>query len=154
MNEKYYIGLDPGAHTGVAIWSATEQKFIRLATFDFWGFVDFIVDLKKKIELTAYFIKPEAIYVEDPNLISTTFVRTSRYSNTHQKISQNVGSNKRDAQLLIELLEKMGFKVIRKKPGSNKYINLDSNQFNRLTGWTSISSQHSRDAGAYVVGLK
>ena len=29
---KYYIGIDPGVHTGLAIWDADGREFVRVET--------------------------------------------------------------------------------------------------------------------------
>lgn len=147
--DRIYMGIDPGVNTGIAVWNSSKGRFDALKTLTFWEAID---ELQQWANLAHEFM-PKKIIVEDPNMISTTFVRPGVFGRSHAKISQNVGAVKRDAQLIIEKCKALGFEVVCIAPGANKYINLTAKQFQTMTGCNLQSSQHSRDAGAYVWGL-
>lgn len=149
MGDRIFIGIDPGVKTGIAVWNSSNGRFDALKTLTFWEAVE---ELQQWADLAQEFV-PKKIVVEDPNMISTTFTRQGVFGRSHAKISQNVGACKRDAQLIVEKCKSIGFTVVCIAPGANKYINLNAQKFKALTGCDLPSSQHSRDAAAYVWGL-
>jgi hypothetical protein len=149
MTDKIFIGIDPGVNTGVAVWNSTKGRFEKLLTLSFWEAIKFLEDTAN----VAQEFMPRKIIMEDPNMKSPTFKRKGVFGARENKISQNVGSNKRDAQLLQEKCKSLGFNVVCIAPGANKYINLNAKQFQLNTRCMLQSSQHSRDAAAYVWGL-
>lgn len=83
------------------------------------------------------------VYIEDPNLNRPTFLRKGQSLRAMQKISQNVGSNKRDANLLIDFCKKHDIDCQPVRPVRKKLCQED---FERLTNYTKRTSQHARDA--------
>jgi hypothetical protein len=141
---KYFIGIDPGVNVGYALWNSQEKKFYCLATMGFWDTIKKLSELKQEVKQLY------TVVIEDPNLNKPTFFRKGQNKFMMQKISQNVGSNKRDATLLIEWLQYNGFKIQRVKPTSAKW---KDDLFKRLTGHKGRTSQHVRDAAKLVFGL-
>lgn len=146
MRGKLYVGIDPGANTGIAEWDGKE--FTHMATYTFWEAIYYlmtILDCARARNLDMI------IYIEDPNLNPATHDHQETKSNIREKISQNVGSNKRDAQLLIEYCEKwMKYKVHRIKPSKYSASKLSAEKFRTQTGYTKQTSQHVRDAAMLV----
>jgi hypothetical protein len=134
---KWYIGIDPGVNTGLAQWDGAE---LVIDTMGFWSLVRW---------MDTHDLKGCTIVIEDPNLIRPTFQRDVG-RNAMLRIAQNVGSNKRDAQLLIEYAESLGLEVRRVKPTTAKW---DAGMLARITGYTGRTSQHGRDAAKLVYGL-
>lgn len=147
--DRIFIGIDPGVNTGIAIWNSSRGRFDALKTLTFWQAIE---ELEQWANLAQEFV-PKKIIMEDPNMHSPTFKRKGVFGARENKISQNVGSNKRDAQLLLQKCTALGFIVVCIAPGANKYINLTAEKFQSLTGCKLQSSKHSRDAAAYVWGL-
>lgn len=168
---KIIIGIDPGVHTGVSVYDV-QTKVMDLRTLDFW----------KTYHLCKQFRQDETVFIiEDPNAISNTFrssyQRKTRMAHANQfrksgtlfpgadpvlnekqfdRISQNVGSNKRDAQLLIEGFESNEFNVIKYIPQAhNKLTPKEFEQLCQRDGITIVSGssiqQHARDAGAFIL---
>ncbi len=152
---RYFIGLDAGRQTGLAVWDAKGQRFARedapavwdaLVTTGFW----------QAYEIVLGFNADDAVIViEDPSKNRTTFdhgvPRSERAARRREKISRNVGSNAREAALLATGLERQGYRVCRVRPRSRK---LSADAFRRLTRYQGRTSQHARDAAMLVFGLK
>ena len=77
--------------------------------------------------------------------------RTLQAARRREKISRDVGQNQREAKLLADGLGRKGYRVRRTRPRSRK---LDAEQFRCLTKHQGRTSQHARDAGMLVFGLK
>ena len=143
----YFIGLDPGTETGLAVWDAQGQVFARsLLTTTFWDAYDLVLTFDPDTVL---------IVLEDPSKNPPTFSRnipeSERAFRKRERLSRNVGSNMREALLLAEGLERQGYRVRRVRPRSSK---LSAEAFRRLTRHEGRTSAHARDAAMLVFGLK
>lgn len=136
-----YIGIDPGKNTGIAIWHADLEELEILPAKPFW-------EAWEEVTLTY---PPEEVIavVEDPTQNRPVFSR-GQSRPTREKIAQDIGRNKRDAQLWIAGLERLGFAVRRVRPTQSKWT---KKTFERITGYTGRSSEHARDAARMVYGL-
>lgn len=137
--KKIIAGIDPGVKTGLALWDCEKQDFIHLKT----------VSIVEAFELLwAYHASDDLheIWFEDARL------RTWFGSAGREKL-QGVGSVKRDCSIWQEFCEYYGipFKTIKPASGQTKWT---TDYFKRVTGWTGRTSQHARDAGCLVYGVK
>jgi hypothetical protein len=143
-----HIGIDPGVTTGYAIWNKTKQNFEKIISGSFW---DIIVELEAAKTVRVTGLATIKVVIEDPNLNPTTHNREAFSMRTMDRKAQNVGSNKRDASLLIEYLERHEFELIRVKPSrSNRKINQET--FKAQTRWAARTNQHERDAAMLCFG--
>lgn len=153
-----YIGIDPGVTTGFAAWDGKLRKFIVIKSFSFWDCIlevqyykdNFIFGCgRDSIEISGKQVKQ--IVIEDPNFNRPTFVRANSVNDhTFNKISQNVGSNKRDAQLLIEYCTLKQLPVTPIRPTMRKQT---AKEFKTLTKYDGTTNQHGRDAAMLVFGM-
>lgn len=149
------IGIDAGKKTGFAIWDSKKKKFEEISTTDFWGVIERIrlLDEEHGIENLKF-------RVEDPSqnkAIHWNQKDLSRYKsgsrqelNAACKIAQSVGSNKREATLILDFLEKIKANYRGVKPTTRK---TDAKRFKNYTGWTGKTNEHNRDAAMLVLGL-
>jgi len=136
------IGIDPGVHVGFAVWSRTTKEFEKISTCSFWQCIaELDIMHEAYIDIT--------VVIEDVTQNRPTFNR-GVYGAVQNKISQNVGSNKRDCQLIIEWCEERGIKVVRLRPNKNSMTKKSAAYFRQQTGWTKKTSQHGRDAAFLV----
>jgi hypothetical protein len=136
------IGIDPGLETGWAEWNTETREFTVIETLDFWRAV-------RMLEAA----NPEKIvvYIEDPGLNKFTYSRNRGGDvNTDLKVQRNVGSNAREATLLIELCGKLDITCIPVRPTRRKITNV--HLFALQTKYARKTSQHGRDAAMLVVG--
>ena len=147
---KHIIGIDPGAKTGFAVWSMEQKRLTAVETYSFWETI-------KRLELLAWELTTGyasmnaiAVKIENPNGNSLTFGADYHKSPHREKISQNVGMNKRDAQLIIEYCEREEIPVFPITPGKNSMTKMKEDVFKEYTGWEKRTSQHGRDAAMLV----
>jgi hypothetical protein len=144
---KLLIGIDPGIHTGFAVKRTDKNEFAELSTYTFWEAIDRI-----KFYLSNFY-PPTKIIIEDPNLNRPTFHSKVKGEKRRENISQKVGMNKRDAQLIIEYCELWGIEVHRVKPSKHSGVNLTHYHFQMMTKYSGRTNQHMRDAGMLIWGL-
>lgn len=135
------IGIDPGVDTGFAVWSRLDSKFIELSTLTFWTAYD---------RITQYAAGEVELFIENPNSQRAMYARTDgiEHQRRRERVASNIGSNRREASLLIERLQALGYRVTAVSPyRARKW---DAEQFKRYTGYEGSTSQHVRDAGRLV----
>lgn len=136
--ERFCIGVDPGKKTGVAIWDKKEKRIIGLTTTDFWGIIYTI----------KYQTEPITVVIENPNLNKPTFDRGAN-AKANTRISQNVGSNKREAELIIDYCKRNSVPCIEVRPNKAKW---SQKEFEQVTGLKTRTNEHVRDAARLVIG--
>lgn len=137
-----YIGIDPGTHTGVAIWDNKQQEFVELAT----------------IPIHQALLKVKNYYNDNKGLSNICVVfedarqRTwfGKDKNTNAKL-QGAGSIKRDCSIWEDFLTdyEIPFRAVPPQKGCTKW---DDKYFKMVTGWKGKTSNHSRDAAILVFG--
>lgn len=141
-----YIGVDPGVNTGIASWNTKLKDFQILKTTNFWGCIDILNDfIKIKNSFGDIGFK---VFIEDTTKSRVVFGRNSMGR------SISVGMLIKETQLIIDFCENNDINIIKKIPTKNTLTKLNAKQFKQLTGWQGRTSQHSRDAGMMVYGLK
>ena len=136
----YYIGIDPGVHTGFAVWDKINNKLQQVHTL--------------KIHQAMLIIKYD--YSDTP-IWENTFVRVEdprmatylRGDDMHK--AQGAGSVKRDAGIWEDFLTQLGIPFEMVRP-NKKTTKLNANTFKRITGYTGKTSVHGRDAAMLVFG--
>lgn len=130
----YYIGIDAGTHTGVAIWSKKNKEFILLATLKIHQAMELVINTMAK---GSVFVR-----VED--------ARQRRwYGERSNAKQQGAGSVKRDCTIWQDFLTDISadFEMVPPRKGMTKY---SAETFKKLTGYNGLSSEHARDAGLLV----
>lgn len=141
LTSMIFIGIDAGVHTGIAIWSSAEMRFLKLQTVGFWKAHDII---QQAVGSHAGQIR---IVIEDPGQNRPTFRRGGQKIGVIDRMAQNVGMVKAYTQLMIERFTAWGLPVERVRPERGK---LNADVFNEQTGWSQRTSQHARDAAMLV----
>lgn len=131
------IGIDPGTHTGVAVWDTREGKFLSLETLPIHK------ALLRVLVLTSDQVA-EVVF-EDARQ-RTWFGK----GDTNAK-AQGAGSVKRDCSIWEDFCRDYGIPFQAKPPvkGATK---VSAEYFKMVSGWTGRTSEHARDAGMLVVG--
>lgn len=68
-----------------------------------------------------------------------------------ERTAKNVGENHATGKLLVQMAESKGIPVLMIKPTRTK---LDSESFNRVTGWQGRTNQEQRDACMLIWAMK
>lgn len=145
--KKIVIGIDPGVHTGFAIYSITEKKIISHFEGSFWDVFYFI----ELTVLSMYNPNEIKAVIENPGLQKGIFARytksiegSSNPRGTENAIRNAVGQNTAHAKLWIELFNFKKIEINEYKP--QKSGKKWSKEYCRqVTGITS-NSEHTRDA--------
>jgi hypothetical protein len=139
---KFIIAIDAGLHTGVAVYDCRQRTF-DLKTLDFWRCVDFVCSFDPADAL---------IVVEDPAQNKPVFHERliGKEIPAQLRKAQNVGSNKREARLLIERFRQKGFSVVPIRPKATKWT---QEQVRRHTGLNVRTNEHTRDAVRLIYSI-
>lgn len=133
------IGIDPGTHTGFAIWDPHARQLIAV----------------ESCKIHQAMRKVENLRADSP-LVMFEDARTMRIGGgkTYGQKSrlQGVGSVKRDSAIWEDFLEDTGLPYHARtwKPGTTKW---SAEEFLRITGWGIQTNNHARDAAVIVHGL-
>lgn len=133
----FYIGIDPGTHTGMAVWDSKEGKFLSLETLPIHRAMVEVMNLRIGREILVVF--------ED--------ARQRKWygkGNTNAKL-QGAGSVKRDCSIWEDFCKDYGipFRAIPPVKGATK---ITPEYFKLISHYQGRTSEHSRDAAMLVIG--
>ena len=140
------IGIDPGEHTGFAVWDTITRSFRVVATLPLWKALDEVRRWN-----TAALMAPGAlgirVYFEDARL-RTWFQKETSSSEYRGKL-MGAGAAKRDAKIWEEFLtdNRIAYTAIKPAAGQTKWR---PEYWSKVTGWTGRTSEHARDAALLV----
>lgn len=138
--ERIYIGIDPGVHTGFAVFNATKQEVEMVATLAIHKAMDILKQLTQG--------NRELIVIVEDARQRKWFGK----GDVSAKL-QGAGSIKRDCKIWEDYLSDLGviYKFIPPQVGATK---ISKKYFDYITGWSGSSSEHGRDACMLVYGRK
>lgn len=125
------LGIDPGAHTGLAIYR--DGALVALRT---------IAPVELEAEIVALW--PIRIIFEDSRLQSHTWTKAASRA-AAAKMARNVGQVDAWCSLIVAICAKHGIPAHGISP-LGKGGKLNAEAFEKATGWTASSNEHSRDA--------
>lgn len=133
-----WIGIDPGTHTGIAVWDDKTKRFVMMETM-------LIHDALTEVR-TLHATLGQDIFV----IFEDARQRTWFGDNSRQK-QQGAGSIKRDCSIWDDFLTDRGipFRAIPPVKGATK---LTEKYFKSITKWKGRTSNHARDAAMLVFG--
>lgn len=133
------IGIDPGTHTGVAVWSTMDREFLSMETLPIHRAMNLVLtwDMKSRNDLLVVF--------EDAR---------QRNWFGHGDVAakaQGAGSVKRDCAIWEDFCRDYGIPFQAKPPikGATK---VTPEYFKMISKWEKRTSEHSRDAAMLVIG--
>lgn len=130
------IGIDPGTHTGYAVWDTHKRSLLRVET---------MVISRALQAVSEHQFDVCRVIVED--------ARLRKWLGTKARESlQGAGSIKRDCSIWQEALEDMDMAHVFRGPAKG-LTKLDAERFRRLTGWQGRTSSHARDAAMLIWNL-
>lgn len=128
------LGIDPGAHTGVA--HIVGGELTKLQTI-----------APHEIERTLREAAPDRVIFEDSRLQSHTWTRGKSIAAT-AKMARNVGQVDAWCSLITAVCGELGIPAHGISP-AGKGAKVNAERFAEITGWTGRSNDHERD-GAMV----
>lgn len=138
---RYYIGIDPGTRTGLAVWNG--GTFTEVTSLPLHAALLRVRDLRDHLGC-----KGIVVVFEDARLRKWYGTATARQDRARL---QGAGSVKRDCAIWEEALTDWGIEYAKVAP-KNNYTKMTADAFRRLTGWTERTNEHGRDAAMLVWG--
>ena len=134
-----FIGIDPGTHTGVAVWDTTRGEFLLVVTLQVHRALDVVRGW------AAQHHDDIQVVFEDARL-RTWFGK----GDTNAKM-QGAGSVKRDCSIWEDFCKDYGIPYWAKPPvkGATK---VSADYFKMVSHYQGRTSEHSRDAAMLVLG--
>ena len=137
-----FIGIDPGTHTGIAVWDSEEKKFLYMETLPIHRALN-VVDLWNRKHSGRVMV-----IFEDARKRKTF---RQEYGNIAKL--QGAGSIKRDCSIWEDFLTDLDI-PFQSPPPSIGNTKPRPEYFAKLTGWKERTSNHARDAAMIVFGRK
>ena len=136
------IGIDPGTHTGVAVWDTGEGKFLSLETMPIHRAMNSVLVWASLVHDKT---KDIQVVFEDARQ-RTWFGRGDTYAKL-----QGAGSVKRDCSIWEDFCKDYDIPFWAKPPvkGATK---VSAGYFKTISGYQGRTSEHSRDAAMLVIG--
>lgn len=125
------MGIDPGAHTGIAHFEDGKLELLVTIT---------------PCKLTRYIerIAPDRVIFEDSRLLSKVWT-TNHSRAVALNMARKVGQVDAWCSLITAICEELGIPAHGISP-KGKGAKLNAARFAALTGWTASSNEHNRDA--------
>lgn len=160
---RYWIGIDPGEHTGIAVWDNQTKTFDDVALMTFWEADEYIEGIFAIGYKGCYEGKYECVFVLEVPQLNTKALYAAhdgvKEARKRERISRNVGANHNDAKRLAQKIERLGLLLIqvRPTPKGRRMINPKTNkpyegkwhpeEVRVLTGYDGPpGNEHTRDA--------
>ena len=138
------IGIDPGTHTGFAVWDSASRCFREVATLQLHEALN---EVKRWHYACLMQGAAFAVVFEDARL--RTWFQKERNDAEYRGRLMGAGAAKRDAAIWEEYLTALHipFEARRPQAGQTKW---DADYWKRITGWEGRTSEPARDAAILV----
>ena len=139
------IGLDPGTHTGLAVWDG--DRFTIIETLPIHAALLRVKELFDRYSFNGNGVK---VYFEDAR--QRTWFPKMTAAKDRARL-QGAGSVKRDSTIWEDALTDWGIPFVAVAP-KNNMTKITPQFFRVMTGWQGRTSEHGRDAAMLVFGRK
>lgn len=139
------IGIDPGEHTGLAVWDTSAREFVTIETLQLHQALAFVK------EMHDYSGSDLGVIFEDARL--RKWIPREKSMSEYRGRLMGAGSVKRDSTIWEEFLKdhKIPYRAIAPRAGATKW---NADYFARVTGYRGKTSEHGRDAALKVFQMK
>jgi hypothetical protein len=141
LQYKLLIGIDPGVHTGLAIYDRTKKKLLEVITT---GIIQAQITVRHNRFMEQINLANILVRMEDARL-------RTWFGDAGREVLMGAGSIKRDCSMWEEFLKYHSIPYEFVAPKNNK-TKTDAKLFNQITGWSQKTNEHGRDAAMLVFG--
>lgn len=147
QNCRFFIGIDCGVNTGLAIWDRKQKKLVHLESTNILNAMKIIsgfVEFHNTDENFSLF----HFRVEDAR--QRKWIPRQANEKAERGRNRGAGSVMRDAQIWQDFFEMNGYGFEMVAPKNNK-TKVKAGYFKLLTKWEKPTNEHTRDAAMLVV---
>lgn len=143
FHDMIFIGIDPGTHTGLAVWDSRKGQFLKLVTLPIHKALDEVAEW----QIVCSAEGQQLFVVFEDARQRTWFGQEKR---TSAKL-QGAGSIKRDCSIWEDFCrdKAIAFRAVPPMKGGTKR---GEDYFKLLTKYEGKTSNHARDAAMLVFG--
>ena len=134
------VGIDPGLHTGVAVWDTSTRQFIEIRTTGLVSAMDYLTELHKEQKIML-------LVFEDAR--QRTWIPREKDLAQMKGRAMGAGSVKRDCSIWEEWCKARQVQYIASRP-KNGMTKLTDAYFRGITGYDRRTNNHGRDAAMLV----
>lgn len=144
------VGIDPGEHTGFAVWDTHLGEFLQVCTLPLWKALE---EVKRWAYVCEMSVEPVHFLVIFEDARQRTWFAPERNNSEYRGKLMGAGAAKRDAKIWEEFLDgkKIKYRAIKPAAGRTKW---NAEYWAQVTGWKGRTSEHARDAALLVFGRK
>lgn len=143
--KPFVLGVDPGLHTGVAMYSRERDELLWLRTMNFWGLYDHVLEQDTELLEIVFEIPKVSGGFRLYHRFKKGGSEEVKEGGPQSKVAANIGANAREGTLLARRFADFGFDVWSVSP-PKKAKKWDADDLYRETKFAGRSSEHSRDA--------
>ena len=136
------IGIDPGQHTGLAVWDTTNRQFLDIRCCNIVAAMDYLNDIRKA---RGIFL----VVFEDAR--KRKWIPRERDIRQLKGRAMGAGSVKRDCAIWEEWCMARNVQYIAASPKQGM-TKLTDAYFRGITGYDRRTNEHGRDAAMLVFG--
>lgn len=139
MTRKLIAAIDPGVHTGVAVWDKVDRRLTLVTSMG-------IIEAMQTVRVMWEFGSLHSVVFEDARL-------RRWFGEKGREALMGAGSIRRDCSIWPEFLGTLSGLPYKAVSPQNKGRKLDASAFKRLTGWDGRTNEHGRDAAMLIFGI-
>lgn len=134
------VGIDPGLHTGLAVWDTSARQFLEIRCSGIVSAMDYLSDLSRDRGIGL-------VVFEDAR--QRKWIPRERDLAQMKGRAMGAGSVKRDCSIWEEWCDARNIQYIATRP-KNGMTKLTDAYFRGITGYDRRTNEHGRDAAMLV----
>lgn len=134
------VGIDPGIHTGLAVWDTSSRQFLEIRTVGIVAAMEYLSEIRQDRGIGL-------LVFEDAR--QRTWIPREKDIRQVKGRAMGAGSVKRDCSIWEEWCKAKGIQFIATRPKTG-LTKLTDAYFRGLTGYDRRTNDHGRDAAMLV----
>lgn len=134
------VGIDPGIHTGLAVWDTSTRQFLEIRTVGIVSAMEYLSEIRQDRGIGL-------LVFEDAR--QRTWIPREKDIRQVKGRAMGAGSVKRDCSIWEEWCKAKGIQFIATRPKTG-LTKLTDAYFRGLTGYDRRTNDHGRDAAMLV----
>lgn len=134
------VGIDPGIHTGLAVWDTSTRQFLEIRTVGIVAAMEYLSEIRQDRGIGL-------LVFEDAR--QRTWIPREKDIRQVKGRAMGAGSVKRDCSIWEEWCKAKGIQFIASRPKTGM-TKLTDAYFRGITGYDRRTNEHGRDAAMLV----